>query len=159
MVAGSDGRLPSPAVRRLARRLLAQEAGGRADPDGLMDAAETASTKLGAHLSRLVGGLGYQALLRRAVHLAGTEFPRLQRDTAGWATGEPGVDAGLGRLRGTLRLLGAAEAGPALAAVFAHLVWLLVTFIGQDLTTRTLRQVWPEVRLEPPDTDPEEATT
>ena len=36
----------------------------------------------------------------------------------------------------------------ALTAVLAHLVWLLVTFIGEGLTRRILRDAWPDMQLD-----------
>jgi hypothetical protein len=58
----------------------------------------------------------------------------------------PEVEPG-GRLRGlddSLRGLEAAEAGASVAAVVAHLIGLLVSFLGEDLGVYPVRKIWPE---------------
>jgi len=78
-------------------------------------AAERALQKLRQPLGRLVGVEGCDALVMRAQRMAGSERER-RRD----------VDT------------------PD-AAVLAHVIGLLVIFIGSDLTTRALRGTWPDV--------------
>jgi hypothetical protein len=147
---------PVPAVRRLGRRLLLREleqeaAGGdrRRDVAAVAVAAERATRKLAQPLRRLVGVAGCQALLTRALHTAGWEWPLLDRVRA-VATPAGGLEDLGAALQGT----DPARARAALGAVLAHLVWLLVTFVGADLALRAVREAWPDVRLGPDDLAP-----
>jgi hypothetical protein len=149
----SRGTAPPPAVRRLGKRLLLHElrgallAGdGRRDIAAVVSAAERAAQNLGRPLSRLVGVAGCQALLTRALHLAGREWPLL--------AGVRAAAAPAGSLEGLDEVLLTADqtrARAALAAVLAHLVWLLVVFIGDALALQTVRDAWPDLRLGPDD--------
>jgi hypothetical protein len=137
-------KLPNSAVQALTRRLLAHEARDRRDVEALADAAGRAVEKLRLHFSKLLGPDGFRALLGRAMTLARAEFPWLE-----------GVQAQSdGSLKG-LAATAAARAGGSsddeavegITAVPAHFLGLLMTFIGQDLTLRLLRGVWPDVDL------------
>ncbi|MDQ3701555.1 MAG: hypothetical protein M3442_11640 [Chloroflexota bacterium] len=148
---------PTPAVRCLGRRLLILElergtarADGHQDATAVAAAAERAAQKLRDPLSRLVGVSGFRALQARALNLAGREWPILDgvRPAATPAGGLEG-------LREALQGADTEQASDALAAVLAHLVWLLVTFIGDDLAMRTVGEAWPAAELghhTPPDT-------
>jgi hypothetical protein len=134
-------------VRTLSDRLLAREleraAHGQEDAVVVAAAAGQAMRRLGPPLSRLIGGEGYQALLRRALHLARMEWPVLQGV-------QVSVDptGGLEGVEVAVQGVDPAQARDALGAVLAQLMWLLVTFIGHDLALRTLREVWPEIQLD-----------
>ena len=134
---------PTPAVRRLGQRLLERELSSAADPlnpDAAVQAAQRVTQGLGQPLSRVIGIEGYWALLRRAVHVAKVEWPLLQElQVSAGPTG--GLDAVVGDAD-------AARAREALIAVLSHLMWLLVTFIGEDLTRRTLGEAWPDVQFD-----------
>jgi len=126
----------SPAMRNLARRLIALEA-ARDDPSGaIAPGAVRVLDKLRAPLSKLAGVAGFRSLLSRALALAKAEDASLnpvQVRADGSLDGSPGdwhgPDAGSG------------EAGG--AVVVAHLLGLLATFIGEPLTLRLVRDVWP----------------
>ncbi|MEO6027205.1 MAG: hypothetical protein ABIR79_10110, partial [Candidatus Binatia bacterium] len=83
--------------------------------------------KLRIALTRFVGAEGYSSLLERALVLARADMPSLQNVTIGVA----------GRLEGIEHLVadtGTGEApteGEAVVAIAAHLLELLVTFIGE----------------------------
>ncbi len=134
----------SPAVRALARRVLLHEAGGRVEPDALAEAAERADAQLRGRLADLIGLTGYTALVARAVRLAQAEVPAVERVTVDVGAGAEGS------LRGVRALVlansgdsGVTEAG--LSAIMAHVIGLLITFIGEDLAERQIREVWPEL--------------
>jgi len=139
---------PTPEIRDLARRLLAQEVGARPGPLAWAEAAERACEKLRQRIALLVGPAGFHALLARALQLAGAEFPFLQGVRA--ELGAVGAQHAapllplLPGLRDAVAGRDGAEAGAALGAVLAHFIWLLVTFIGADLGLRLVRDVWPE---------------
>ena len=140
----------SPAAQVLARRVLRHEAGGRAEPAALAEAAERADTRLRGLLASLIGQTGYTTLMARAVHLAQAEVTSLERVTVdALATGGGPAEGGEGSLHGVREFArasgdaGATEAG--LTAILAHVIGLLVTFIGEDLALRLIRDAWPEL--------------
>jgi hypothetical protein len=143
---------PALDTRRLGIRLLALEEGGRGVADANAESAERVAGKMGHHLGGLIGVAGYQALLKRALHLASRELPYLAPIVDSAAEGS--LDA----VRAALRDVEPARAREALAEVFAQLLALLVTFIGQDLTLRTLRQVWPELEAHEDGPESQEAS-
>ena len=65
----------APAAQVLARRVLRHEAGGRAEPAALAEAAERADARLRGRLASLIGQTGYTTLVARAVRLAQAEVP------------------------------------------------------------------------------------
>ena len=95
------------------------------------------SDKLRISLTRFAGVDGFASLQRRALALARAEMPSLQ-------SVKVGAD---GRLEGFEQLAVDAGTGAA-AAVTAHLLGLLVTFIGKPLTLTLVREAWPDVSLE-----------
>lgn len=123
----------SLSMLELAQRLVA------AGHSGLDPAAEAgvAIERLRGSLTRLAGVEGFASLQRRALALAVKKHPSLQRVH---------VDA-LGRLQGLEQL--AARAGgdqqaQATIAIIGRLLELLVTFIGEPITLRLLREAWPD---------------
>ena len=98
------------------------------------------SDKLRISLTRFAGVDGFASLQRRALALARAEMPSLQ-------SVKVGAD---GRLEGFEQLAVDAGTGAAAAAaaVTAHLLGLLVTFIGKPLTLTLVREAWPDVSLE-----------
>ena len=95
--------------------------------------------KLRISLTQFAGADGFAALLRRALALASAEVPALKSAT---------VSAD-GRLEGLEQLatLPGSVSGAAAVAITAHLLGLLVTFIGEPLTLRLVRQAWPNISL------------
>ena len=94
----------------------------------------------GISLTRFAGADGFASLLRRALALARAEVPSLQTVTV-----KPD-----GSLEGLEALAAdATNAGPeAAVAITAHLLGLLVTFIGEPLTLRLVREAWPDASLD-----------
>jgi hypothetical protein len=124
---------PSPAMRQLARRLLAatQMAGG---PHG--QEAALVNEKLRAVLTKFTGADGCAALLRRALSLVSAESPALCHATF----------SAEGRLEGVeqLALQPGSVATAAQLAFTSHLLGLLDTFIGEKLTLMMVREACPE---------------
>ncbi len=83
--------------------------------------------KLQVPLTTLAGVAGYRSLLARALSLAKQESPAL----LGW---EVQPDGSLHGLYGESMQSG--------AVLIAHLIGLMITFIGESLTLRMLRDVW-----------------
>lgn len=134
-------RSATPNLRIIAYMLIEYEAGGSRDAAALAEAAERASEKLRLHFSQLVGGDGFQALLMRAVAQARRHYPELREVRVD----QSGVLTGLTALvqRPDWRLSEPA----AMSAVVANFLWLLVTFIGADLTRLLIQEIWPQVPI------------
>jgi len=131
----------TPAIRDLARLLLAVEAHRSGHPEGEAHAAQSAFELLGLHLSKLVGVAGLQALLVRALAMAKPE--------ASWlAAVRVQGDATLEGFSETAQQQSAEAIAEGSAALLAQLLGLLVTFIGEALTLRLVRGAWPEAQLE-----------
>ena len=133
---------PSSSMRDLARRLLAAS---QTVSDPHVPEAVLVSDKLRISLTRFAGVDGFASLQRRALVLASAEVPSLQRVKVG----------ANGRLEGFEQLaadtgmdVAAAAAAAAAAAVTAHLLGLLVTFIGEPLTLALVREAWPDTSLD-----------
>jgi hypothetical protein len=130
----------NPAVRDLARQLLAAEAGDIRAPHEAVQAAERACAKLRLHLVRLVGLEGFRALLVRALALATADVPWLRAVQV-----QPdGSLQGLSEAATQQEGAGVAEG---YAALLAQLFGLLITFVGETLTLRLAREIWPEAAL------------
>ena len=130
----------SPNTRALARRLIAIEAARDESSGAATVWAVQVCDRFRVPLARLVGVAGFRSLLSRAVALAKAEVASLSpvqvRQDGSWEgfsgaglspTPGPGVDGGDGG-----------------AAIVAHLLGLLVTFIGEPLTRQLVCDVWPD---------------
>jgi hypothetical protein len=126
----------------LATWLLAKETGGETDPPRLANAAERVGQKLSQRLGKSVSAAGAQALVARALKIARAEFPFLEGVSAG-ATPEE-CFAGL---RKRVLSIEVSEVRTGLVAVLGILLDLLVGFIGEGLTLRLVRDVWPDLPL------------
>lgn len=130
----------SPATTEWARRLLAFEASRGPPSDAKANQAVRVCERLRAPLSKLAGLASYRALVSRALALANAEAPAL-------GVLRVGAD---GQLEGCEQLeqhpdAGVAEQGG--VALVAHLLGLLVTFIGEPLTLSLVHGAWPDAAL------------
>jgi hypothetical protein len=127
-------------MRNLAQRLLAVEAANQVATDVHVHEAVRVCEKLRVALVRLTGSDGFSSLLRRTLALARAEVPALAQVTV-----NPDCSmAGLEELAAD-RASGGVDAP---VAITAHLLGLLVTFIGEPLTLRLVRDAWPDASLE-----------
>ena len=124
---------------RLALKLLTLRAGESPDAKVLAAAVRAAYDDL-AHVSvPLIGQAGVDALAGRALHLAQRQHACLKQIP------EPDqLDEPFARVVACLQQQDLVVATEAAGALFAILIELLVTFIGKSLTTRLLRQAWPD---------------
>ena len=127
---------PSPSILKLAQRLLELEAACQSTADVRSHEGARVCAKLQLALTRLTGADAFTSLMRRALALARTEVPSLQ----GISVESDCSIAGLETLTGKDRT-------EAIAALTAHLLWLLMTFIGEHLTMRLVREAWPDAFL------------
>lgn len=130
---------PSPSIRDLARRLLAAEAASQSAAGPRAHETVQVFEKLRFSLTRFAGADGYQALLRRALALARSEVPGLQVTEK--------ADGSMEGLEAVAVDAGNSGGGDAAVAIIAHLLALLVIFIGEPLTARLVREAWPDVSL------------
>jgi hypothetical protein len=134
---------PSPSIRDLARRLLAVEAASQSAADSRVPEAVRVFEKLQGSLTRFAGADGFTALLRRALALARAEVPALH----GLTQMADGSMKGLEELAVAAGNSGG-DVDNAAIAIIAHLLGLLVTFIGEPLTLRLVREAWPDATLD-----------
>jgi len=139
----------TPAARDLARQLLAQEAEGSAPSETEAHATLRTFEKIRRHMVKLVGVAGFQALLARALALAKAEVSwlaavkvRADGFLEGWSEAAQPLDADT-ESKGSETLL-------------AQLLGLLIAFIGEYLTLRLVRDVWPDASLNDISTSGEE---
>jgi len=140
----------SPEIRDLTRRLLAFEAAHDNSSDARVDVAVSVIEELRVRLIRLAGVDGFRSLLSRALTLAKAEVPSLKMVQVGADGSVEGFD-GIEQSREA----GAAEGGAG-AVLVAHLLELLVTFIGTPLTLRLVRDAWPDASMDGSDLRTEE---
>lgn len=139
----------SPQNQELARRLLVFEAARANSSDAPVDVAVLVIGELRLRLIKLAGVDGFRSLLSRALTLAKAEAPLLK-------IVQVSAD---GSLEGFDRTEGSDEAGAATQAgtvLVAHLLELLVTFIGAPLTLRLVRDKWPDASMDGADSRTEE---
>jgi hypothetical protein len=131
----------SPEIQDLTRRLLAFEAAHENSPDERVDAAVQVIEELRLRLIKLAGVDGFRSLLSRALILAKAEVPSLNTVHVNANGSVEGFDA----------IEQSQEAGAATQAgivLVAHLLELLVTFIGAPLTLRLVRDKWPDASMD-----------
>jgi len=118
---------------------LAQHAGPAAGAEALAVAVRRAYDELSRVVAPLIGQMGVDALMGRALHLAQREHPSLVH------TSDPREpEASFALFVARLERQDPPVATDAAAAVFATFLGLLVTFIGEPLTVRLLKKAWPD---------------
>ncbi len=156
------------AILGLVRRLIAHEARAsqhQNDPGQdqepirqNQEAVERVLNKLRLHLSKTIGQEGFRTLLARALTLTTPQFPNLgsiQINADGSLNGMPGTAGVHSKITQNEAQNTQSYETPSTAiianptegatALLAHLIALLVTFIGEDLTLRILSTLWPEL--------------
>jgi hypothetical protein len=129
-----------PTVRQLACWIVDRESDGGSAHELRVEAAFRACEKLRHVLSVLAGIAGFRSLLLRALALARVEVP--------WLDAVKVNSEGLLEITGVLETQqdgGDAERGG--EALLVQLLGLLAMFIGQSLTFRLVRDVWPDAPL------------
>ena len=129
---------PTLSTRDLARRLLAASQTG-SDPH--VSEVVAVIERLRISLSKFAGDAGFVSLLRRAVAMASSDIPSLKNVKIGMH----------GRMDGVEQIDASSDTGAlgegAAVAITAHLLSLLVAFIGEPLTVRLLRESWPDTLI------------
>ena len=128
-------------MRNFARRLIDYETGANKSSGIKTPAAFLVCEKLRPQLAMLAGSGGFHALLSRAFALANPEVPWLR-------TVHLKTDGSLEGLEELQAHLDRDELFDGGVVLVAQLLGLLVAFIGENLTLRLIREVWPKVPLD-----------
>ncbi|MDP3717784.1 MAG: hypothetical protein Q8T13_08495 [Acidobacteriota bacterium] len=126
-------------LKLLALRVLATPQGAVSDANAVAVAAEHAYDDLTRVSVPLIGQVGVAAITGRALHLVARDYPWLRRGS------EPAdAEGSFANLISCLKQQEPTVALNAAAAVFAAFLGLLVSFIGEPLTSGLLRKAWPD---------------
>jgi hypothetical protein len=128
-------------MRIFAKRLMAHDTDGNKSYGTKIMVGFHVCEKLHLHLATFMGNSGFRTLLSRSLALATTEVPWLRtvRIRDDWSL------EGLEELQTQISQDELFEGG---VTLLAQLLGLLVTFIGEALTVRLVRDVWPKVSID-----------
>jgi hypothetical protein len=129
-------------MRDFAERLIAYETSGNKSSETKNWAASLVCEKLRPHLATLMGNVGFRALLSRALALANAEVLWLRVVHVK----SDGSLEGLDELELEAQL-DPEEIAEGCVVLLSQLLGLLVAFIGENLTLRLVREIWPKVPL------------
>jgi hypothetical protein len=127
-------------MRDFAARLIAYETTKNKSSETKPSAAFLVNEKLRPHLATLMGNVGFRALLSRALMLTNAEVPWLRAvhvKADGSLEGLDELDA----------QVDPKEIFEGRVVLLAQLLGLLVAFIGESLTLRLVREVWPKLSI------------
>ena len=130
----------TPQTRNFAERLIAYETRENKSSETKTPAACLVGEKLRPHLATLMGNVGFRALLSRALALANTDVPWLRAVHVK-------ADGSLEGLDELEAQVDPDEIFEGCVVLLAQLLGLLVAFIGENLTLRMVREVWPKLSL------------
>ena len=131
----------TPKLRDFAARLIAYETTNNKSSETKTSAAFLVDEKLRSHLATLMGNVGFYALLSRALVLTNAEVPWLR---AVHVKADGSLE-GLGELDAQVD---PKEIFEGRVILLAQLLGLLVAFIGENLTLRLVREVWPKLSVD-----------
>jgi hypothetical protein len=133
----------NPKLQNLALRLFEHEASKSGNSDEPVKAIESCCQRLHDRLDRLIGAGGFRALLNRALYLAKKKHTWLEgvgiQDYPGCQFKD---------LREAAKGKKPATVNEACTLMLANVIWLLVTFIGEDITIGLIQEAWPDVRAD-----------
>ena len=128
-------------MRNLAKRLIADEARGNKPAATKTPVDFDACEKLRPNLATFMGNAGFSALLSRALALARAEVSWLRAV-------QVKADGALECVEKLHAQLDPDELFEGRVVLLAQLLGLLVAFIGENLTLRVVREVWPQAPLD-----------
>lgn len=120
-------------------QLLTLQTGPGADATVIAAAAQRLCEQLAQHVTPLIGGLGVAAIYGRSLHLTQRQFPALATIPASGDLGGLFADG-----RRSLEHQEPAVAAAAAVAVLVTFTDVLASLIGENLTTRLVRETWPD---------------
>lgn len=124
----------------LGRQIVNREVAGEESAQGIADGVVTTFARLQALMATLIGPIGFEAVLARAIHITSLTYPWIDRS-------EVDVEAALSVswLVASVERHGAEQVRAGVAALFGNVVVLLCAFIGESLTFRLIRRMWPNL--------------
>jgi hypothetical protein len=123
---------------RAFQRLLAREAGAGGDARAIAAAAHRLCERFARQVSPLIGDAGVAAIWARSLHLTEQQFPSLAP-----LRSSDQSDAPFGHLQVSLEKQEPTVGTRAAVGLLTSAGDLLALFIGESLTTRLLREAWP----------------
>lgn len=120
-------------------QLLTLDTGPGADAPVIAATAERLFEQLARHVTPLIGGLGVAAIYGRSLRLTQRQFPALATTPV---SGD--LDGLFADGRRSLEQQEPAVAAAAAVAVLVTFTDVLASLIGENLTTRLLRDAWPD---------------
>jgi hypothetical protein len=136
----------TPKTRNFAKRIMTYEVTGKKSSGSNTSATFQVCDKLHQDLGPLMGNAGFRAFLSRALALASEEVPWLRAVHVK----SDGSLEGLDKLEAQIGPEQSSEGG---VLLLAHLIGLLMAFIGENLAVHLLREVWPKLSLNDLDSD------
>ena len=130
----------TPQMRHFAKRLIDYDASRSKSSETKTPAAFHICEKLRPQMTTLMGNGGFRTLLSRSLALANAEVPWLRAVHVK----ADGTLKGLEELHAQLP---PDELFEGRVVLLAQLLGLLLAFIGEDLTSRLVREVWPKIPL------------
>jgi hypothetical protein len=127
-------------MRHFAKQLIACETKGNDSSETTASVAFPVPEKLRLSLMVLVGTSGFRALISRALALAAVEVRWLRAVQVRTDGAFEGVEA-------LHEQMDPAEFIEGRIVVLAQLLGLLVAFIGGNMTSRLVREIWPQISL------------
>jgi hypothetical protein len=121
------------------RQLLARKTGRWAASPVIAAAARHQCERFARQVTPLIGAGGIAAIYARSLNLIQRQFP----SPAPVLSSDPG-DSPVARVQSFLEAQDQAVATEAAVAVLTTVGELLASFIGESLTTRLLREAWPD---------------
>jgi nicotinic acid phosphoribosyltransferase len=131
----------TPKMRDFSERLIAHATRGNKSSKTETSAIFLVVEKLRPNLVTLLGKLGFRALLSRALVLTNSEIAWLRAVHVK-------ADGSLEGLHELEAQLDPEEIAEGTVVLLAQLLGLLVVFIGESLTLRLVRDVWPKLSLD-----------
>ena len=128
-------------MRSIAKHLMIHETARNKSSEAKGPVAFEITDKFRPHMATLMGIGGFRALLSRALVLANGEVPWLHA----MRVNADGELEGLEAIQGQL---GAAEFLEGRVVLLAHILGLLVAFIGPELTSRLVGDILPQIPLD-----------
>ena len=139
--------LATPKLLNVAERLIAYEAKENKSSRTESKADFAVIVKLRPQLATLMGDAGFRALVSRALALTHGEIPELRTVHLN-ADGSVELPESMEKARVDPELIARGR-----LVLLAHLLYLLVAFIGETLTLQLLREIWPKLSSKASDFD------
>ena len=121
------------------QRMLAREAGPDATAPEVAAAARHLGERFAQQLNPLIGAGGVAAIVDRSFHLTQRSVPGLAPIRASDRNDGP-----FALLQRSMEQQDPAAAAEAAIAMLAAIAELLVSFVGESVTARLLREAWPD---------------